>query len=469
MVLRTQRTQETVGIVSQILTPLLFFQRLFVPALLILLVWGIWRSVFRRDTAVGLALYVTLIIVADGFYNTGLFLPGMEKGSVHYSEICALFLLWNRAPAAGSQAPRRTVIWFIGVYFVLMWVAALRAEPTLSGVFDFRRIIFPQLLTFIVALRVLRTAEDYRRFLLFLTVPVLIIALFGFWDIFFQRWLLHSDMLYTPQYWANRKNGRSGSILLNPNSLGALVVLVFPPLFVLALTEKAWRLRVYLGTVLLALLFCLVETQSRAPVAAFGGALLLLVLGPAAAISRTRRVVGLLGSLLILGIVMPGFFQHASVRFDAQGYEESADVVSRPSVWMYTKRIIANHPLLGIGLGEGQFLAAMDQTDFRQRYARASLDNPHNSYLEAAVYAGIPAAVAFLLANLLTLWKGTRLAWAANSRSRNSAAIFGLTVSVAGFLVCIYPDMQLFTPSVAPLYWVLFALLLAHISWETRP
>jgi O-antigen ligase len=205
-------------------------------------------------------------------------------------------------------------------------------------------------------------------------------------------------------------------------------------------------------------------------VAAFGAAVLLLVLGPAEGISRGRRLAGLAASLVVLAILMPGFFEHASQRFDSQGYEESMEVVSRPTVWLYTRRIIAEHPLFGIGLGESQFLAAMDQTDFRARYGRISLDNPHNSYLQAAVYAGIPAVALLLIANLLALWRGTRTAWGHAKRSGAvAAAIFGLTVSIAGFLICIYPDMHLFTQNIAPLYWLLLALLLAVNSWETRP
>ena len=74
-------------------TPFLELQRFFIPALLILLIWAIWRMVFRKDLAVGLALYACLVVVVDGFYNTGIYMPGLAKGSVRYSEVCALFLL----------------------------------------------------------------------------------------------------------------------------------------------------------------------------------------------------------------------------------------------------------------------------------------------------------------------------------------------------------------------------------------
>ena len=64
-----------------LLIPLLQLQRFFIPTLFVLLGWAIWRTIFRKDLAVGLALYACLIIVVDGFYNTGIYIPGLAKGS----------------------------------------------------------------------------------------------------------------------------------------------------------------------------------------------------------------------------------------------------------------------------------------------------------------------------------------------------------------------------------------------------
>ena len=74
---------------SAYLAPLLQLQRFILPGLVVLLIWAIWRTVFRRDQAVGLVLYLGLIIIVDGYLNTGIYLPGLEKGSIRYSELCA--------------------------------------------------------------------------------------------------------------------------------------------------------------------------------------------------------------------------------------------------------------------------------------------------------------------------------------------------------------------------------------------
>jgi hypothetical protein len=91
--------------VNDYLTPLLQFQRFFLPGLLALLVWATWRMRWRKDLAVGLALYLGLVIIVDGFMNTGIYLPGLEKGSIRYSEVCAAFLLFTRPPASPRRSP----------------------------------------------------------------------------------------------------------------------------------------------------------------------------------------------------------------------------------------------------------------------------------------------------------------------------------------------------------------------------
>ncbi|HVZ17114.1 MAG TPA: O-antigen ligase family protein, partial [Terriglobales bacterium] len=292
----------------------------------------------------------------------------------------------------------------------------------------------------------------------------LLVGLFCIWDVMFDRWILHSDVLFSDAYTHNRRVGRFGSIFLNPNVLGAFVVLVFPQLFILSLTERQRLVRLYLVIAMLGLVFCLVETQSRGPILAFGGALTLLVLGPVRGMSRTRRVAGMLAFIAALAVLMPGFFEHSATRFRDQGYDESAEVLGRASVWEYTQRLIFDHPLGGVGFGEQQFLRAMSATDFLERYGEHSLDNPHNSYLTAAVFAGIPALLVFLVFNAALLAKAFARSWQTTPDDPWGNAVFGLAVCTAGFLICMYPDMHLFTPNIAPTYWLSCGILMSMLS-----
>ena len=446
------------------LAPFLLFQRFIIPALLILLVWAAWRTMAKKDFAIGLGLYAALVVVVDGFYNTGIFLPGMSAGSIRYSEVCALFLFAARPPAPERSSYRNGVLMLFGLYFLLLFIAAVRASPMMAGIFDFRRIIIPQLIGFLLAYRGLNTLADYRKFLITVTGLIMIVGLFQLFDVIFDRWILHSDMLGKPEYYHNRKQGRFGSIFLNPNLLGAFVVLMTPPILALVLKEQVKWVRIYLVVVLLFLLFSLVETQSRAPLAVMALSLVVFIFGPVGGISRWKRFAAVAAAGLVFFIAMPGFFTHAMGRFGTIEAEKDEEEVSRASMWIYTRGIISEHPLMGIGFGEKQFIAAMQETDFKRRFCRETLDNPHNSYLQSAAYAGIPCIAIFVLANVVMLLRAGKISWNGQKSAQPPTEIFGLAVAVLGFLLSMYPDMHLYTANLAPLYWMFAGVLLAFTA-----
>jgi O-antigen ligase len=448
--------------VRESLTPLLFFQRFFLPSLLAVLAWAIWRTVRHKDQAVGLALYLGLVIVVDGFMNTGIYIPGLEKGSIRYSELCAVLLFMHRPPAGAAAGGRRPLLFLVAAYFALLFGSALRSDSVVSGIYEFRAIMVPQIVAVLIAIRGFPSRADYRRFVLSLTAVAFVIALFDFWDIFFDRWLLHSDTLFSAKYWVTRSQGRFGSVFLNPNMMGAFTVLVFPAVFVSALNESYRSRRLYAWLGLLALLFCLVETQSRGPMLAFAIGLSMLVIGPCGgAVSRSRRFAFLAVFIVLFTVFMPGFYDHAVERFaDIDREMTTEEGRTRETVWLYAGQMISDHPVAGIGFGEKQFLLAMDRLGFGDRYKEESLDNPHNSYLQMAVYAGIPALAVFVLANVVLLWGAAVVSWR-NADERTTQSVFGLAVGIAGFLAVIYPDMHMFTQAVAPIYWVFFGLLLS--------
>jgi O-antigen ligase len=441
------------------LIPLLFLQRFIVPSLVILAAWAIWRTVVRKDFAVGLALYVSLVVIVDGFLNTGIYLPGLEKGSLRYSEICAVVLFFHLPPALPEHRQRHIVSLLILIYFALVFVSVLRTGSVLSGIFDFRRLIVPQIVAFLLARRGFGTPQGYNRFLFFLTILGIIITLFTFWDLFFDRLWLHSDMLFKGEYFHNRKLKRFGSFFLNPNWLGAFIVLIFPPIFIWTLNEqRSWPRRLgWAG--LLALAFSLVETQSRAPLLAFGVGLLLLMVGPCGEISRKRRLVFLVAIATAFTVLMPNFFQHAIERFTSLD-QEMAEGRTRETTWRYSMNIIEDHPLLGIGFGEQQFMNTMMDYGFTDEFGVDPLDAPHNSYLQVAVYAGLPALFAFLIANTIVLFQAVRV----SLQRSDGHHMFGLAVGILAFLLSIYTDLQLFTLHVGPAYWIFFGLLLSRTA-----
>jgi O-antigen ligase len=450
--------------VKEVLSPLLFFQRFFLPALWLLVLWAIWRTIVKKDAAIGLAFYLGIVIVVDGFLNTAIYLPGLATGSIRYSEVCAGFLFLIPPVATSRTAPFGAVRLLCVVYFGLLALSVLRSDLLFASTFDFRARIVPQIVAVVVAGRGLRSPDFFRRFLLCMMVLCILIGLFVLWDLFFDRWLIQSEQLFKPEYGVSRQHGRFGSFFLNPNYLGAFVVLLFPVVFVATMNERTAWAKALGGVTLLSLAFSLVETQSRGPLVAMSAVVVLLLFGPAGRVSRTQRL-GAFSAVAVLFIVlMPGFFTRATGRFDQINDELSGENArTRETIWRYTNRAIADNPVLGIGFGEQHFQRTiMYDYGLLYDYGAESLDNPHNSYLQMTVYAGFPALFAFIAANGLLLLCAFQ--WVRRSHSEITHIGFGLLVGIAGFLLVIYPDMHMFTPNVAPVYWVFFVLLLSLIT-----
>ena len=98
-------------------------------------------------------------------------------------------------------------------------------------------------------------------------------------------------------------------------------------------------------------------------------------------------------------------------------------------------------------------------------FDEAPLDNPHNSYLQMTVYAGLPALAAFILANGALLWRAGRVS-VRNADDGSPQAVFGFAIGLAGFLASAYPDMHLFTRDVGttPARFITFLALRSDSS-----
>ena len=141
---------------------------------------------------------------------------------------------------------------------------------------------------------------------------------------------------------------------------------------------------------------------------------------------------------------------------------------TRETIWQYTKRAIADHPLAGIGFGEQQFLKVINHDyGFVDRYGETSLDNPHNFAIpQMTVWRG---SARFLFVSLTRSAFGAARSILGKLAERQTHMAFGLAVGLTGFLAVIYPDMHMFTQTVAPVYWVFFGLLLSLTTASEQP
>jgi O-antigen ligase len=192
--------------------------------------------------------------------------------------------------------------------------------------------------------------------------------------------------------------GRIGGLLGQPLYLGAVAVLLVPLAVGVAVDPSAgrgWRRAAAGAAVVCAI--ALVATQTRG--AWLGAVVALVVAWPRVAppvrtwlAARPRAVLAGLALAVVLAVVPLGARAAAGLDPDAAGGRGRLDD------WVVAARVIAAHPLTGVG-PEGYRIAAPAHVDdaYARRHGRDEvLDRAHNSPLDVAVSAGIPAAALYV-------------------------------------------------------------------------
>ena len=441
-------------------------QPFIIPFFIILTAWAIFVTVFKKDNAVGLVLYISLIIVVDWYLNTGIYIPGMAYGSIRYSEVFLVLMLAGVPEKTTRSAVGRFITLLVGLYFILLFYAALRGITLIDGLNSFRRYCVPQIATFWIAQRGFAKTTDYQRFFSCLIVLMIFIGLFTFWDVFFDTILLHSDSINTPDYYVNRRHGRFGSFFLNPNDFGAFSVLLLPIMLLTTGVQPTWLRRgiFWAGTLLFT--FAFIKTQSRGAMIGFLASVMLFTLLPYRHFPVYRRAIAVVMVILLLGVFMPGFFETATRRFQDAEQESSVEEAGRASTWNHVvNKVIPSYPLFGIGLGEAQFIRIMEETGYADMFGR-TFDNPHNSYLEIAVAAGCSALLVFLLLNVCVI--ATNISFIrTNVDKERGFLLLGLTSGIVGFLTATTTGQDMFRVAVAPVYWLVVGLCLSMTSKDS--
>ncbi len=260
--------------------------------------------------------------------------------------------------------------------------------------------------------------------------------------------------------------GRVGGLLGQPMYLGAVAVLLVPVAAGVAADPD--ESRVWRGAAVAAAgagALALVATQTRG--AWLGAALALAVAWPRLArparvwlAARPRAVVAALAVAAVLALVPLGARAAAGLDPDAAGGRGRLDD------WVVAARVVAAHPLTGVG-PEGYRIVAPAHVDdgYARRHGRDEvLDRAHNGPLDVAVSAGLPAAALYVV-----VLGGVVVAGARVVRRSPDPVLAGAAVGVVawvGQLVVGFPIAE-----VDPLAWLLAGAVVAGAAAgrERRP
>ena len=278
------------------------------------------------------------------------------------------------------------------------------------------------LLVTVVAVNALRTPAQIRAFMLFVLVSFILFPI--------RSTLTNYVLGYTLL-------GRAVGpfIYQNPNDLAAHAILV------LGLALALWAGPVHKGPVrwiglgsTALLIITIVLTQSR------GGLLGLMAMGLPSGISLARRrprlvplFVGIVGLALLLAPAalwerLGGLGKATNVEtireMDPEGSAEQRFAVLKTAA-----RIIADHPVLGIGLGAYHLANADYSPDL-------GLKDTHNTYMNVAAETGVPGLILFLaLVGSVLLSARAARRGAGPAAAAQAEEVRWLQYSVTGYLV----------------------------------
>ena len=145
-------------------------------------------------------------------------------------------------------------------------------------------------------------------------------------------------------------------------------------------------------------------------------------------------------------------------RFESLGQEFSGNE-SRLSMWPGTLKLIAQHPLVGTGLGTFPVVYTEVQTTFLTQF----VNHAHNDYLEISSDLGIPAALLLFASILYALVCAVRT-FLHGEGKYTPAISLACVGSIVAILLHSLTDFNLHIPANALLFAVILGLALASSS-----
>jgi O-Antigen ligase len=367
----------------------------------------------------------------------------------------ALLLIFflARSPRYPWVAPPALWLWVL--FLLLIIFAAIRGSLTTYEILYFYNYItFGAFIMFWLGAVLARNMTSVRRFFLMLTgfgtliaIHALIQAVTGtflFWtSLNDYNNELNNNFVLAIGY----DTVRVGSFLLNPDWSGpffAFMLLITLGLLVESTSLAAKILYIIEVSLMVG---ALLVTYTYGAWIGFGVGIFILVIF----IGRTGYRVMLCVILFIFAVAFVVFFpvqlQLSQLRAD--------DSLIRFGAWQTALRVINAFPLIGIGLGQNNYLVRAEPYRVIAQYI--PLVHPLNSYLEFAAEGGIPVLLAFVALLGFALWLAFRNWSRADARTR--ALLAGCIAAVISLSVDSMTNNIWTLPPLATLGWLVLGVI----------
>jgi probable O-glycosylation ligase (exosortase A-associated) len=211
----------------------------------------------------------------------------------------------------------------------------------------------------------------------------------------------------------------------NPNDLALTLNLVIPIAGALLFTSRGVLARTISVTSLLLTIPAVIVTFSRA------GFLTICAIAVASVMCFVKRrapapaAAVLVVACGVLPFLPAGYLDRLSTITDIEA-DRTGSAVGRWSDYQLALRVIAQNPIVGVGIG--QDILALDQIRLRPTWR-----NVHNAYLEYAVDLGMPGLLMFLALLIASIRSARRV----EARGSRDPALYELSVMASGVRIAL--------------------------------
>lgn len=361
-------------------------------------------AVFKQDEA--LAATIIIISVLLDWYELlypNFYFPAMTT-------LAACLFVGIRFLSQSAERPWVPIPqqrWWV-VLLILAAFPILEAVGLLEGIRYYLAVFVNAMLLAVVGTLVARNMDCLRRLLSMLSAFATFVALQSIIYERFGIFILANQNLenYLSANGYFRLTGtqinRAGSFLLNPDFNGAFLGMMFFLPVGLFFESSSRLAKAFYAIEALLLFVALYYTYSLGSLAAVGAGALALVL----IVARSRYRLYGVGALCFVVVGMRVFFP-SQMQVLFQRIANPSEASTRLGLWETALRVIAAHPLTGIGFGLDTYMLRAEPYRVVALQTRA-YPQPHESYLEIGAMAGLPVLALFLVILGRSFWLAFR-------------------------------------------------------------
>jgi len=383
-------------------------------------------AIILRSPYVGLLGYLAIEYIRPGEMFPTL-------GAAHVQRLAGLVLLGSVAmlqvirelrrrsrigvaeapPLISADSQSLALLALLGVMFASVATAHWR-YVSLASAIEFAKIV----LAYFLILYLVRGQRQARHLLW------LFAAIVG-WH---AAWAVHGYLTGSSVTFAQNMYRATGpnTLLGEPNALASLLASATPIMAYLALAERSRLLKLVAVSLVLVAVWGVVFTASRAGVLALAGVALYVVLN-----SRRRiLVLGMLAAVAALvWLAMPQ--DNRDRILSIARYEQDASALGRLQAWAAARKMFADRPLLGVGVGG--FMAA--HGDLYSPASVPSYLDSHSLFYQVIAEIGLLGLIAFTTFMALVVRNQVRARRLLNRLSARRGHAYLMLIALGGSLL----------------------------------